>query len=104
MATETPAETPRRSIVAKGSEGVFGIRKKIEDEYQNATAKETIRTADFISVLMNLILPRLITKSITVALAPRATTKIKAFRPADPRSAPWNGVTGAAGTFWLEIG
>ena len=57
-------------MVAKGSDGEFGIRKKIEDAYQNATAKDTTRTAARMSERMNFILPLLIRRSIAVALAP----------------------------------
>ena len=82
-------------MVAKGSEGEFGIRKKIEDVYQNATANDTTRTAALMSERMNPILPLLIMRSIAVALAPRAITKIIALRPAEPRLSPWKGVTWA---------
>ncbi len=81
--------------MAKGSDGEFGIRKKIEDAYQNATAKDTTRTAARMSERMNFILPLLIRRSIAVALAPRAITKMNAFRPAEPKLSPWKGVTWA---------
>src|SRR2546425_5938211 len=91
-------------MVARGSDGEFGIRNKIEDAYQNATAKDTTRTAALTSDRINLILPLLTMRSIAVALAPRAITKMTAFRPAEPKLSPWKGVTWAWGTIWFEMG
>ena len=84
--------------MARGSAGELGMSKKIEDAYQNATAKDTTRTAVLISDRMNFILPLLTSRSIAVALAPRATTKITALRLAELKLSPWNGVTWAWGT------
>ena len=91
-------ETPRRIMVARGSVGELGMSKKIEDVYQNATAKDTTRTAALINDRMSFIFPLLTSRSISVALAPRAITKIRALRLAELRLSPWNGVTWAWGT------
>ena len=57
-----------------------------------------------ISERINFILPLLTMRSIAVALAPRAITKMRALRPAELKLSPWKGVTWAWGTIWFEIG
>jgi len=93
-------------MVASGSDGEFGIKKKIEDVYQNATANDTMRTAALINDRINFIRPLLTMRNIAVALAPRAMTKTTALRLAELKVSPWKTVTWAWGTGWFgfEIG
>src|SRR5713226_443156 len=104
MAIAVPSETPSRIMDARGSDGELGIKRKIEDPYQKATANDTRRTAALINDRMNFIFPLLTMRNIAFALAPRAITKTTALSDAEPRLLPWNGVTWACGTIWLEIG
>src|SRR2546427_12614763 len=91
-------------MVASGSVGELGKSKKIEDAYQNATAKDTTRTAALISDRMNFIRPLLTSKSSAVALPPRAITKITALMLAELKLKPWNGGTSAWGKPGFSFG
>src|SRR2546426_4313453 len=104
IATAVPSETPSMIMVARASAGGFGIRRRIEDEYQKATAKDTIRTAALINERMKFIRPLRTMRNIAVALPPSAITKMTALRLAELKESPWKGVTWAGGTTWFEIG